>query len=379
MKLTLLTCCLSILFGNFKPLKAQNVSTLVTDSTRRFEAMHWHADGRIYSVDYTNGNIYKIELNGSVQTIVSGFQNLAGGGFDLAGRFYFSDIAGGDIYRLNNNYTYTLVGSGFDQPVGILADSNNSDLLYVTEWNSSKVTKLSINTGVSTPFVTGNGVFGPDAVIYDWSGDNLLVSNWNNHKINSIDSAGVVTQFANIPVSGFMGYVDRIGNYLYVPSNSGKKIYRIDMSGNIQLIAGSGAIGHTDGYGLNATFTNPNGTCHNVAGDTLLVSDGNTIRVLTDFENTPVGIEDFQLETFKLYPNPAHDVINYSFKKKISGNLKWYIYNFEGKFLSTGSVSSEDDQFSGQINLDAFEKGTYIITFQTQSKKACSHVFYKIK
>ena len=78
-----------ILFMNLY-LSAQNVTTLLNDPSRAFEAIHWHEDGRILSVDYLNGRIYQVHLDGTAETLVTGFTYLSGGGFGEDGAFYFS-------------------------------------------------------------------------------------------------------------------------------------------------------------------------------------------------------------------------------------------------------------------------------------------------
>ncbi|MFK7972751.1 MAG: SMP-30/gluconolactonase/LRE family protein, partial [Bacteroidia bacterium] len=169
--------------------RAQDVSTLVTDSTKRFAAMHWHEDGRIYAVDYYNGNLYQVYLDGTVRTILDEFRNLAGGGFDHAGNFYFSDIAGGILYKLNADETYTSIATGMKQPVMILQDPQNDSILYITEYENSQVTRIVKETGAKSVVVKGRGINGPDGIFYDWDG-NMMVSNWNNHKIHIVNPDG---------------------------------------------------------------------------------------------------------------------------------------------------------------------------------------------
>lgn len=359
------------------PLCAQQVSTLLNDPNRQFEAMHWHADGRIYSVSYSDGAVYQIHLDGRVQTLVSGFTALAGGGFDNQGRFYFSGINKGEIYRLNDDNTYTKIAEGFKQPVGIISSPTDDDLLYITEWETSKVTKVSMSTGEVTPFVTRDGISGPDAIIYDWSGDGFLVSNWNNHKIHRVDTAGNVTQFAQIRTSGTMGYVDRIGDYLYVPSFSRKRLYRIDQAGNATIIAGTGGTGHQDGDGANATFTTPNGTCHNPAGDTLLVSDGNTIRVITEFEPLVNTTDEINEASFTISPNPVSDRVNILFQWNQILNLKWSILDQQGKTITTGNYNTVKGENRIDIPVRDLSSGIYTIQFRSDQHEVISRPFVK--
>lgn len=370
---------ISLLFLCLHSVQAQEVSTLLNDPSREFAAMHWHEDGRIYAVDYFNGRLYQVYLDGTVETLVSGFSNLAGGGFDNAGNFYFARINEGIIYRLNADNSYVPVGSGFNQPVGILADPNDDDLLYITEFGNSKVSKLSISTGVKTPFVTGNGINGPDAIIFDWNGD-LMISNWNNHKIHTIDADGNVSLFATIPESGMMGYVDRIGDYLYVPSFSARKIYRIDQAGEVTLIAGTGATGYEDGEGLMASFTRPNGTCHSPSGDVLLVSDDHAIRMIRGMAPDVVPIQEvLELADARISPNPAQDILTMQLRSSTNQLLHWSLFDQQYRPLRSGQIhllSNEPNQL--EVAIQDLAAGNYIIQLRAASKSR-SAVFPFVK
>lgn len=359
-------------------LPAQQVSTLVNDSSREFAAMHWHEDGRIYSVDYFNGRVYQVFLDGTVETLVSGFTNLSGGGFDNAGNFYFSGINQGIIYRLNADNTYTEVSSGFNQPVGLRASATDDDTMYVSEYGNSKVTKFSLSSGEKTPFVTGNGINGPDAIQYDWEGD-LLVSNWNNHRIHTIDEAGVVSFFAELPDSGFMGYVDRVGDFLYVPSFTGKRVYRVNQDGELTLIAGTGASGSMDGPGATATFTRPNGTCHNPAGDTLLVSDDHRIRIITGLEPLVNTEERLELAEFKISPNPANEVLRLSFNWPTNDSLEWMIYDQQGRRVQQGAYPTLSTGTNNwELPINQLPAGNYTLQLLDSAKRTASYSFVKI-
>ncbi len=359
---------------------AQQVSTLIDDPTREFAALHWHPDGRIYAVDYFNGRLYQIYKDGSVKTLVSDFTNLAGGGFDSQGRFYFAGINSGTIYRLNGDNSYTPIGNGFKQPVGVLARREDDDILYVTEFEGNRVSKLSISTGVRSFFAGGNGIKGPDAILYDEAGD-LIVSNWSNHKIHKIDAAGTVRHFATIPESNFMGYVDRIGENLYVPSFSGRTLYRIDKAGNAELIAGTGSIspnGTVDGPGDQATFARPNGTCHNPAGDTLLVSDDHKIRIITNFAGTTSANAELPLAHFNLSPNPASDVLQISFTLTTPQALQWEIIDAKGQQLAQADSSKfTAGQNDLQISIEHLIPGIYTLRVLDEQHRRRQFSFVK--
>jgi len=374
------TACLILLLTACS-LSGQEVSTLLTDPARQFAAMHWHEDGRIYSVDYFQGKLYQIYLDGTVETLVGeGFQNLSGGGFDNEGNFYFSDIEGGRILRLNDDNSYTEVGSGFQMPVALRASPTNNDTVFISEFEGHKITKLSLSTGEKVPFVTRGGILGPDAIIPGWR-DELIVSNWTNHKIHTVSPRGEVSLFATVPGENFMGYVDRIGDYLYVPSYSNRKLYRIDREGNVTLIAGTGGDpGFADGPGDQATFGSPNGTCHSPSGDTLLVADHQSIRIITDFEpSTSTPTTTLAFNWFQLSPNPATNFLRLEMDLPQADSLDWAVFDAGGRQQAKGKfppLAAGEQQL--QIPVDKLKAGTYTIRLTNQEGRSSSFTFLKI-
>lgn len=359
---------LIVLFAT-RQVQSQQVSTLLTDSTREFEAIHWNADGRIYAVDYVNGRLYQVYLNGTVTTLVNGFNHLAGGGFDANGTFYFSGISDSTVFQLNSDNTYTqLPVTGLNQPVGIIP-TNHPDTLLVTEYGKNSVTKFSISTGGRSTLADSGGISGPDGIIRDWN-DNILVANFNNHKITRVFEDGTTSLFSTIPSGGFMGYLTQTGNYLYVPSITSKRIYRVDSSGNSLVIAGTGTPGFQDGPGSQATFTGPNGIAHSPNGDTLLISDGNRIRMITNFQNI-VGLEDRAVnQKLDIWPNPAKEILNIQ-----SDNTTlnaWQIYGTGGRLIGSGTIENAASSNNHTIALDTIPKGNYLLLIHDRS----GNIFY---
>ena len=320
----------------FFTVHAQNVSTLLTDGDKNFESIHWHSDGRIYSADYNNGRLYQVFLDGTVQTIVSGIPNIAGGGFDDTGNFYFSGLSGGKLYRLENNNSYTEIATGLNQPTGVAAYS--SDTLIVGQYGNNSLAKVCISTGAVSTWVSGNGISGPDAVIRDGS-NGYVVANFNNTMIHKVGYDGQVSLLTNIPEAGFLGYVIPVNNSWFSPAFSARKIYQIDSLGVATAIAGTGATGSDDGAANVATFINPNGICVNPGNDTLLVTDDSTIRIITEFEQGLSAVTEVEPLVITLFPNPASDELNVKFCSPQYQNITWRILDDMGKEVKRGQVS----------------------------------------
>jgi len=359
-------------------LNAQEISTLITDEAKDFEAIHWHPDGRIFVTDYNNGRLYKIDLDGTAETIVDGFSAIAGGGFDRAGSFYFAAINDGRMYRLNEDYSYTQVGSGFNQPVTFLQHPTDDNIAYISEYGNNRVTELDLATGATNPIATNQGINGPDGMIYDLD-NNILVANFNNHRISRINADGDVEVFANVPAGGFMGYLAKDDQYVYVCSYSSRKIYRISWDGAIEHIAGSGFLGYSDGDAITATFTQPNGIAINATGDSLMIPDKNTIRIFTGFK-TATGLHERNLELgdFVASPNPVFTTLDLSFDLKSAKELTYEVVSFTGQQV-IGAEVKRCVAGKNTITIDCTDliKGFYYVRLMDTDGRQYVRNFYR--
>lgn len=171
----------------------------------------------------------------------------------------------------------------FAQPPSISYSSPNS-----FEINQTITTLLPTNTGgliPNGPGITsyaGTGSQGdinsfaessefnfPTASIFD-SNNNLLVVDRSNHKIRKITPAGIVSTLAGTGAIGSTdgatlsatfrypdgAIVDSNGN-IFITDQSNHKIRKLDTSNLVSTIAGSGTAGYLDGTGLTTRFYYP--------------------------------------------------------------------------------------------------------------------------
>lgn len=360
-----------VLFILTKGLNAQNVGTLITDSSKNFEAINWLDDGRIYVADYNNGRLYRVYIDGRVETIVTGFGNIAGGGVDQKGNFYFSGISNGTVNLLNDDGTFTQVASGFNQPVGILPGETEDEII-VAAYGSSSVSKVTISTGAVEVIASGQGISGPDGIVFNASGE-ILVSNFNNNLIHKIDSANVVSLWATLPEEGFMGYIAKYEDEYYVPSIGAKKIYKINEDGDVTFFAGSGVEGLEDGNANDASFELPNGIAISPNGDTILISDGSTIRIITDFGVASGVMKSNIFTDFSYGPNPCVDKLNITYDNTKGSLNSWQVFNHSGQVMKSDSII-----YSGNISIETKDllPGIYSVSLYAEEE---SKVFQFIK
>jgi sugar lactone lactonase YvrE len=195
----------------------------------------------------------------------------------------------------------------FNGPNGMAIDASGN--IYVADGSNNKIRKITPAGIVST--FAGSGVQGsadgtgtaatfnyPTGIAFDTYYGDLYIADAGNNKIRKISSAGVVTTFAGSGASGSNDgtgtaatfnfpcaiVIDNGAGYLYIADRDNNKIRKMTSAGVVSTLAGSGAIGFTNGFGVVATFEQPHGIAID-ASKNLYVSDNDVIRKVT----TPGG------------------------------------------------------------------------------------------
>lgn len=183
----------------------------------------------------------------------------------------------------------------FYVPYDVTVDSIGN--LYVADTGNQLIRKIAPGGLVSTlagstiGFADGQGAAakfnGPSGLTVDNSG-NVYVADCSNHRIRKIDPSGNVTTIVGSGAAGFYDAqgvqaqlsnptgvcLDSAGN-LYVADQGNHRIRKVDTSGNVTTVAGNGVLGAANGAALSATFNYP----HDVA------IDGSGNLFVADFHN----------------------------------------------------------------------------------------------
>ena len=277
--------------------------------------------GNVYVADRDNNRIRKITSGGMVSLFAgsgtAGYYEGAGASAQFnkptgvavyAGDVYVADRDNNRIRKINSVGMVSLfAGDGtatqFNKPTGVAVDSAGN--VYVADSENHRIRKIT--SGGTVTLFAGSGTAGynegagataqfnkPTGVAVDSSG-NVYVADSENHRIRKINSGGTVILLAGSGTAGSNDgtgasaqfnkptgvAVDSAGN-VYVADCENNKIRKIDSSGTVSTIAGTGYDAYTDGAGPNARFKKPWGITVNSAV-ILYVADSysNAIRKIT--------------------------------------------------------------------------------------------------
>jgi sugar lactone lactonase YvrE len=259
------------------------------------------ASGNMYVTDQTNERVRKVDLLGNISTIAgSGTAGFSGDGghataarishpsdvvVDAAGKVYFSDLNNNRIRMVSGGAITTVAGNGagaytgdggpasaaaLDNPCGLCMDASGK--IYIATRYAIRIfnTATGIITtcaGNGTPGFSGDG--GP-ATNAQFNGvnffamdaaNNLYISDNGNHRIRKVSTSGTITTIAGSASGpGFSGdggpatnaqlnnpagaAVDASGN-VYIADAINYRIRKIDASGIIRTIAGTGAASYS--------------------------------------------------------------------------------------------------------------------------------------
>ncbi|SVB45313.1 uncharacterized protein METZ01_LOCUS198167, partial [marine metagenome] len=242
----------------------------------------------------------------------------AGIAFDSGGNLYFSDHGNSTIYKIDTNGGISIFAgirsSGYSgdggaatsaklsAPAGIVFDSNWN--LYIADTGNDRIRKVDTNGNISTFAGTGTEGYSGDGgaatsatfnfpyrVTFDSNG-NLYIADYFNNRIRKVDTNGNISTFAGSSEGGYSGdggaatsaklsspsgvAFDSNGN-LYISSKNNHVIRKVDTSGNISTIAGTGTEGYSGdgGAATSAKLSQPWGVNVDASGNVYIADTEN--------------------------------------------------------------------------------------------------------
>lgn len=280
------------------------------------------AAGNLYFCDNWNNKIRKVDTDGIITTVAgNGMEGYGGDGgpatgaklnspeaiaLDGSGNLYIADSYNNRVRKVDvNGIITTVAGNGTEgysdgdnlateamlfRPMGVAVDAAGN--IYIADMMNRRVRMVDTNGILTT--VAGSGLYGdsgngglaieaqlmyPRRVSVDTAG-NLYFTDGGNSKVYKVDSSGIITTVAGTGLKDYDGdgglateanlnfpvdvAVDAMRN-LYITDTYHSRIRKVDANGIITTVVGSGTYGYSGDGGL-ATDANL-GYIHGVAVD----------------------------------------------------------------------------------------------------------------
>jgi len=368
-------------------------------------------NGNLYITDANNNMIRKIDNSGIITTIAgTGVAGYSGDGglataAQLNGPYDIAIDANGNLFFTGFNYVIrkidnsgiitTIAGTGVagysgDGGLATSAEMNfsfgitfdTSGNLLITESVNNVIRKID-NTGIITT-IAGTGVAGYSGdgglatsaqlsnvrtVTFNALGE-MYITDGGNHLIRKIDNSGIISTVAGNNSQGYSGdgglatdaqlnfprdLIFDSNNNFYFSSSSNHTIRKVDNSGIITTIAGTGIVGYSGDGGLatSAQLNSPYGIIFDTNGN-LLISEYNN-SIIRQVNNATLSTNNFSIEkeTLIIYPNPSTDFIKILGLSKAE---KFSIYNTLGTKIYRGTITIND-----KINIQELNNGIYFL------------------
>ena len=274
--------------------------------------------GNLYIADTANQVIRKVDRNGIITTVAGAFIPGGPNGTGVGG--YNGDNIPATTAQLN-------------YPTRVAVDTLGN--LYIGDVDNNRIRK--VNTSGTLTTVAGGATQGysgdggpataaqlnfPWGVTVDSAGD-LYIADYGNHVVRKVDPSGTITTIAGDyslgagysgdggPATSAQFYrpqdvaVDSAGNLYIADAYINNRIRKVDTTGTIRTVAGSGVPG-TGGYGgdgglaTSAKLNGPSGITLDSGGNLFIAdTDNSAIREVfnatASFSNIPVGSSNSEM------------------------------------------------------------------------------------
>jgi predicted outer membrane repeat protein len=349
--------------------------------------------GNVYIADYYNTRIRKVDPFGTITTVAGQCTILFFGG--CVGDGYAGD--GGPA-----------TSASLSRPSGVAVDGSGN--LFIADTGNSVIRKVD-SSGIITTFAgiglsccyAGDGgpatsalLNGPSGVAVDGNG-NLYIADTSNNVIRKVDSSGTISTVAGqcgatkpsqlCTDAGYSGdggpatnaflnlpnavAVDESGN-LYIADTANEVIRKVDHSGTITTVAGTGSTANYGGDGGPATsafLNSPTGVAVDGSGN-LFIADSfnNVIRKVTN-PSQPLPVAS--TPTFSLNPGTYSSAQTVTISDTTAGTKIYY--------TTDGTVpTSASTLYTGTLTVLTSETLQAIATATNYNNSAVGAAIYAI-
>ncbi len=379
---SLVLVCIGVL--NLQGQEA-TVSSIQLDADISLDGLLVTPDGTLYGTEGFDGTrLFTIELDGSTSVVVNNLNGPIDLDYDTSGNLFLSTFNNKGLYHITpgSPYQVELLATVNTGPSGVVVNRDNGDV-FVSHYgsgfpgNGNSVYRVTPE-GTSEVFAQGNGLQVPVSLAIDEAG-NLYAPNIANARLYKITQDGTVELLVELPTANLhpfnIGHIAYANGFLYVTGNSSQPlVFKVDLEGGYEVIAGDGTIGYQDGLGSEARFNAPNGIAASVTGDSLFVSELNQpglIRIidlstLTHSQHAMAREQGFALG--QNFPNPAESATSLRYQVGKRTQVAITVYNTNGQLVDT--LLNEvvgPGSYTVEWQVDQLPPGTYLYRMLTSS------------
>jgi len=263
-------------------LVAGQVTTLLDNIDGGAGGLSIDSQGNLYTADFGwrldgrgkgGHQIFRISPEGQSTRFFAELRGGSGNTFDALGNLYQSSIGGSFITRITPEGKGTVFcNSGLKSPVGLTFNSKGD--LFACNCGGNSICIINAE-GKSELFCSSpllkcpNGItVGPDGTIY--------VCNFSNGDVIRISTNGKAERLATIPGNN-NGHLIYYQGALYVLARTDCRVYRVMLTGETSVFAGSGQRGKRDGAPMTSEFSLPNSLVVSPDGKSMYVNETSPI------------------------------------------------------------------------------------------------------
>lgn len=363
----ILNICL-VSFISLNNLISQVVSTPVPAVSTFNDGLAMDSEGNIFASRYFSTTITKITPSGETSIFATGLNNPNGTTFGSDGYLYVpNNVQAGSIIKFSPSGISEPFIPSIPYPSTVIFRDDGK--MYICSYQLNLV-YLADTAGNYSTLYTGNGMNGPVGMRIDNNG-NLLLANYTDGKIFSVTQSGVFSTIADL--NGIIGFIEFANGYIYATGFDLNRIYKISLSGDISILAGTGNAGQTNGPASSATFNGPNGILASPGGDSLFISDyyPRSLRLISGVTVGVTNISSLIPENYEIsqnYPNPFNPETKIIYQIPVREKVIIKVSDVSGKEIET-LVNEIQNPGTYQVNFNGvnYSSGVYLYTVQSGS------------
>jgi sugar lactone lactonase YvrE len=369
--------------------------------------------GNIYFGDIVHNVVRKIDASGIITTIAgSGIDAPGDVAVDKNGNVYVTELISNRVKKISPSGVITTIAGGGGArdfthdavathvslwaPDGIAVDSEGT--IYFAERFNHCISKVTKDGMISTIAGTGTGGYngedipatdaqlnGPMGIAVDAAG-NIYVAEQGNERVRKISLSGNITTVAGCGTSGYNGdnilattallnytrdvAVDKDGN-VYIADLSNQRIRRVNGTGIITTVAGTGIVGYSGdgGPAVDAQLKSPGCITVNSFGNIYIADIGNG-RIRRVRYSLSVKDAAETISAIDVYPNPSNGRFTLSVASIAVQHARITITNVLGEQVYEGVCSPGKDK---EIDLST-APGLYLLSVYTTGGRCTKRI-----